>query len=247
MRKWIEKCKNYLQNADEKTKKKRLISALCVLAFFAATLVLCFTVGGQIVRFASDAEGFRAWVDSHGLLGKAAYIGIVFLQIVVAFIPGEPIELVGGYAFGAWQGLLLAEIGMLLGSTAVFLFVKRFGVKAVEAFVSREKLDSLSFLKNSEKRNLIVFLLFFIPGTPKDVLTYFAGLTPMKLGEWLLITSVARIPSVISSTLAGAAVGDANYKVAIIVYGATAIASVVGGFAYKRYTAKKQGGGAKKC
>lgn len=222
--------------STEQEKNKKIVSIVSVCIFIALTVLITCTVGRKIVRFAGDAQGFRSWVAEHGLWGKLAYIGMVFLQIVVAIIPGEPFELGAGYAFGAWQGLLLAEIGILLGSAFVFLFVKKLGTKAVYAFVPEEKLRSFRFLQDSEKRNAIVFLLFFIPGTPKDVLTYFAGLTPMKLWEWLLITCVARIPSVVSSTLAGAAAGEADYKSAIIIYAVTAVISAAGALFYRRFT-----------
>ncbi len=230
----------YWRNADEKTRKKRIWSVVAVAAFLIVSVVLFATLGAQLVRFVSDSDAFRAWIDARGFWGKLAYVGIVFAQIVVAIIPGEPVELVAGYAFGAWQGLLLAEIGIILGSACVYLFVKKFGTKAVEAFVPREKIESFSFLQSSAKRNAIVFLIFFIPGTPKDVLTYFVGLTPMKLGEWLLITGIARIPSVLSSTLTGAAVGDNNFVSAAVIYGITGILSLIGGLAYKKYMAKKK-------
>jgi len=227
------------RSADEATRRKRLVSIASVAILIALSVVLCLTVGRQLVRFASDGAGFRAWVQSHGFWGKAAYVGIVALQIVVAIIPGEPIELAGGYAFGAWQGLLLAEIGILAASAAVFLFVKRFGTAAVEAFVPREKIEAFRFLQDSRRRNAIIFLLFFIPGTPKDVLTYFVGLTPMRLGEWLLITGVARVPSVLSSTYVGAAAGNADWRTAAVVYAVTGVVSAVGALFYRRYTKKR--------
>ena len=102
----------------------------------------------------------------------------------------------------------------------------------------REKIESFRFLRDSARRNTIVFLLFFIPGTPKDVLTYFVGLTPMRLGEWLLITSVARVPSVLSSTFVGAAAGRSDWRTAIIVYAVTGAVSAAGAIFYRYYTKK---------
>lgn len=233
------KLKDYWNRADAATKRRRLFSLAALCAFALISVLLFATVGKQLVSFVSDSEAFRSWIDARGFMGKLAYIGIVALQIVVAIIPGEPIELVAGYAFGAWQGLLLAELGILVSSAAVFLAVKKWGMRAVEAFVPREKLESFSFLQNSARRNAIVFLIFFIPGTPKDVLTYFVGLTPMTLGQWLLITTVARIPSVLSSTLTGAAVGDSRFLAAGVIYGLTALLSIAGALVYRKTMAKE--------
>lgn len=235
----LEKLKNYWHGADAATRKKRIRSLAALAAFTVVSVILFATVGKQIVRFVSDSEAFRAWIDSHGFVGKLAYIGIIALQIIVAIIPGEPIELVGGYAFGAWQGLLLAEIGILLSSATVFLAVKKWGVRAVEAFFPVEKIRSFSFLQNDTRRNAIVFLIFFIPGSPKDVLTYFVGLTPMTLAQWLFITTVARIPSVLSSTLTGAAMGESRFFAAAVIYGLTALLSLAGALVYRKFMAKK--------
>ena len=110
--------------------------------------------------------------------------------------------------FGGWgegiavRGLILLAL-ILLGGLLVFLFVRRFGVKAVEVFFPREKIESLRFLHNEKRLALWVFILFFIPGTPKDIMTYIVPLTPMKLSTFLLLSTVARLPSVVTSTTLG--------------------------------------------
>ncbi|MDO4741131.1 MAG: GNAT family N-acetyltransferase [Eubacteriales bacterium] len=234
-----KKYKDKWKNTDRQTRRRQLLTIGILAAILIAMVVLFATVGNELILFVSDPALFRAWVQGMGFVGKLAYIGIMIVQVVVAIIPGEPIELVAGYAFGAWQGLLLAQIGTLIGSASIFLAVKKWGMRAVEAFMPKEKLQSFRFLQDSTRRNAIVFLIFFIPGTPKDVLTYFVGLTPMKLGEWLLITSIARIPSVLSSTLTGAAIGDNQYLIAVAIYGVTAIVSLIGALIYKKMHAKQ--------
>ena len=112
--------------------------------------------------------------------------------------------------------------------------VRYYGIKAVEEFFPRNKIYSLSFLKNERKLNLLVFAIFFIPGTPKDLLSYFIGLTKMKLSTWIVITTTARIPSVMTSTIGGDALGMENYEFAIIVFLATLLISIVGLGLYNR-------------
>jgi len=236
----IKKLQEYWQKADAPTRKKRLFTLCALCVFIIASVVLFATVGADLVRFVSNGAAFRAWIDSHGFAGKLAYIGIVALQIVVAIIPGEPIELVAGYAFGAWQGLLLAEIGILISSALVFIVIKKWGTRAVEAFIPPEKLESFSFLRNDSRRNAIVFLIFFIPGTPKDVLTYFVGLTDITLTQFLAITLIARIPSIISSTVCGQMLGDKDYLTAGIVFTVTGAVSLLGYFIYNRILSSKE-------
>ena len=139
-----------------------------------------------------------------------------------------------------WEGTLLCLIGTVVGSTFVFLFVRKFGVKAVELFFRKEKIQSLKFLQKSAKRDFLVFFIYFIPGTPKDLLCYVVGLTDMKLSTMLLITTIARIPSVITSTIGGNALGVQDYLFAIIAFAGTLIISGMGILIYRRICAVHQ-------
>ena len=112
------------------------------------------------------------------------------------------------------------------------------GSKVVYAFFSRDKIEKISFLQDSKKLNLLAFILFLIPGTPKDVMTYFIGITPMKLSTWLLITGTARIPSVVTSTFGGDALGLGNYSLAIWVFAITIAISLIGILVYKKISKK---------
>ena len=187
-----------------------------------------------MVRFAKEPEVFRQWVAGHGFWGMAAYAGMVFLQVLVAVIPGEPLEIAGGYAFGAVWGTVLCLLGAFLGSVAVFAVVRKWGVPLVEVFFPREKLDKLSFLKTSPKRTALLWLVFTVPGTPKDLLCYFAGLMDLSWPSWLLIASVGRLPSIITSTVGGSALGEQNYRAAVIAF---ALALAVAGVGYVIYRA----------
>lgn len=211
------------------------IMALAVL-FMGAVAVFC---GGPLIRFLQEPEAFRAWVNEKGLLGRVLFIGMVAFQVVIAIIPGEPFELAAGYAFGAVEGTVLSVLGILLGSAIIFSFTKRFGMKFVTLFFSEEKINSLSFISDSKKRNILFFLVFLIPGTPKDLLSYAAGLTPMKFGAWMLIAGVARLPSLVTSTVCGGALGDADYVFAAIVFGVTILISGIGLMIYNRLQKKK--------
>ena len=164
-------------------KQKKIIAWAAIAIFLLLSAAVGWFIGRPLVRFASRPEEFRLWVDGHGLLGMAAYVGMVFLQVVVAVIPGEPLEISGGYAFGALRGSVLCLLGGVLGSVAVFALVRRFGRELVEIFFPREKLEKLKFLQSSPKRDALFWLIFTVPGTPKDLLCYFAGLTDLSWGS----------------------------------------------------------------
>ncbi len=216
------------------------IAAIASIAVFLLVLVLVSVfVGGPLVKTLGDPASFRAWVDARGAWGRVLFVLLVILQVVVAFIPGEPFEIAAGYAFGAVGGTLLAWLGLTLGSILVFLFVRKIGVKAVEVFFPREKIDSMKYLNNEKALNATAFVLFLIPGTPKDFLTYIAGLTRIKLLPWVLLTSIARLPSILTSTIGGDAIGTKNYTFAILVFAVTALVSGAGLLVYRAIQKKR--------
>lgn len=222
-----------------KGNRKSKIKVIAVLVGIIALMVLIMIfVGKPIINFVSQKDTFRDWVQSHGIVSRLAFLGMTMLQVVVAVIPGEPLELVAGYAFGTIEGTLLCMVGATLGGVPIFLLVKKYGIKAVEVFFPKEKVESLKFLKSSPKRDFLIFILFFLPGTPKDLLNYIVGLTDMRLSRWLFISFFARIPSIITSTISGNALQGRKYLFAIIVYGVTFAVSAVGILVYNKIVKK---------
>ena len=222
-----------------KRQKKWIGAAILLLLALFCGLITWF-IGRPMVKLASRPEAFRALVKSHGMWGRAIFVGMMIFQVIIAFVPGEPLEIGAGYAFGAIEGTILCMIGTVVGSMLVFLLVKRFGIRLVEIFFDLEKVRNLKFLHNAKKLNVIVFFAFFLPGTPKDLLTYAVGLTEMDLKTFLLITSIARLPSVITSTVGGNALGGQRYWFAIIVFGATLLLSGLGLWIYQKHVNKKK-------
>lgn len=225
---------------DKNLKNKKIMIVTAMILLLAVFAAVSISVGVPLVRSVSNPENFRAWIDSLGFLGAGAYIMLVILQVIVAFIPGEPVEILGGYAFGILDGTLLYLVGAFIGSVIVFLLVRKFGKTAAEIFFSKEKLESLKILQTSPKRTLVFTVIFTVPGTPKDLLVYFAGLTDMKFSVWMLIAGLGRIPAVVTSTIIGSGLGQEKYLSAMITFGVTLIISAVGLLIYKLVLGKKQ-------
>lgn len=215
-------------------KQRKYIYLLGVMIFLAFCLLVGWYIGVPMVRMAKEPAQFHAWVDRSGILGRLLFVGMVFLQVIVALIPGEPLELAAGYAFGAVEGTILSMAGILLGSWVIFSAVRRFGPKFAEVFFPEKELKRLSFLKNPRKAKVLAFILMTIPGTPKDLLSYFAGLTPLTLKQWLSIVVIARIPSLVTSTVSGGAAGEKNYILAGIMLGITLLLSGIGMLYYRK-------------
>ena len=210
------------------TRRQKITGAAVLLVLLLVGVLLFFRVGRPMLRLVQEPEFFRTWVQEKGNWGRLAYAGMVILQVLVALIPGEPLEIAGGYAFGAFEGTLLCLLAAAVGSIIVFGLVRRFGVKLAELFFPRERLRSLRFLQSNRRRTLLFLIVFTMPGTPKDLLCYFAGLTDMKLSSWLVICSLGRLPSIISSTVGGDALGSRNHIFAIVIFAATLAVSGAG-------------------
>ncbi len=210
-----------------------ILKIASVIVFVAFVGFFTWAIGKPILEFANEPERFKNWVDTYGIWGRLTFILMVSIQVVVALIPGEPLEMVAGYAFGGIEGTILCVIGMTLGSLAVLLLVKKFGMRFVGLFFKKKEIKYLNFLKDTKKRNLLIFLLFFFPGTPKDLLTYFVGLTDIKLSHYLILVSVARLPSIVGSTFGAEAISFKNYKSAIIILAVTFLFSALGFLVYK--------------
>lgn len=226
------------------TPVKRTKASL-ILGILSAVSLILTAVGIWLMReYLSDPELVRERIGDHYVIGAIAVILICAVQVIVALIPGEVVEIAAGYVFGSWGGALLCITGIVLGSSITILLVRKFGAKFVYAFYPKEKIDALPIINDPPKRNLLTFLLFVIPGTPKDLFTYAVGLTDMKIPLYIALTTVARFPSVILSTVSGNAVGDENYTKAIIFAVITAVVSGVGLLIYtiinKRRNQKKQ-------
>lgn len=211
--------------------RKRIGIAILVLIAIGTAILLKY-VGAPLVRVVSDPPLFRDWVENHGFYSRLAFIGMVILQILIAVIPGEPFEIAAGYAFGAFEGTALFLLAATLGSLLNFWLVRRFGIKLVKIFFTEEQLTSVRFLKSNQKRDMLFLIVYMLPGTPKDLLGYFAGLTDIRFGTWLLICSLGRFPSVITSTVGGNALGTERYPLAIAVFAVTLLVSAVGLWIY---------------
>lgn len=213
--------------------------ASIILSVVSAVFLALTALGVWLMReYLADPEAVREAIGEHYFLGAVAMILICALQVVVALIPGEVVEIATGYVFGSWMGSLLCLVGIVLGSCTTILLVRRFGSKLVYAFYPKEKIDALPIIRDPAKRNLLTFILFVIPGTPKDLFTYAIGLTDMSIPLYILLTTAARFPSVILSTLSGNAVGTKDYRMAVVFVIVTAVVSGVGVVIYRIFSKK---------
>lgn len=225
-----------MKHVNVKTWVTGLILGVILIGLFGITL----RYGLPLAALARHPQAFRSWLNDQGIFSAFYMIGIICLQIINAFIPGEPFEIVAGYAFGFGQGTLLCLLGSCLASGIIMVLVKTWGTKIIYVFFSKDKLSELWFLIDQKRLNCLTFIAYLIPGSPKDILTYAIGLTNMKLTTFMLLPTTARIPSVITSTFSGNALGEENDMIALFSFVFTLLISIIGWIIYAKYTKRKK-------
>lgn len=234
-----QKLKNIKILSDEpKQRKKQIAVIVAAIVVIAACITAYCLFGKKISAFISDTDKFKAWLDHFGSTGKIIFVFIRSLQTVVKFIPAEPLEIGSGYAYGIFGGLFYCSLGTLIGSFVIIGLTKIFGRKIVNVFVSQDKINSLRFLQNKSKLSVTLLIIYLIPGTPKDIITYLIGITDYSITKFLLITTFARIPSIITSTICGYTLEQKNYLLSVTVFVVTALIGLVGIYFYKKYEDK---------
>lgn len=169
-------------------------------------------------------QAFQTRINASGVLGVLMLFGLQFAQIFLFIIPGEPIEILAGVCYGSIWGTVFIMISAAIISAFIYLLVHKLGRKFIYDFVSKEKIEKIEnnkVFQNPKTIRFLIFILFFIPGTPKDLLTYIAALLPIKPMEFIIISTIARFPSVISSTWAGASLLEGNWQASLLIYGVT--------------------------
>ena len=224
---------------DRQLKIKRAAVITTAGILLAAFITAYLLYGKELLAFFTDTARFKAWLLALGGEGKLIFTLIRAAQTVVKFIPAEPLEIGAGCAFGSIEGMLWCMLGTQIGSFVILFLSKRFGTAFTRLFVPENKLKSFDFLKDSARLRSLLFVIYLIPGTPKDLITYFVWLMPIKPVEFLLITGVARIPSIITSTLCGNQLINGNYLSAALIFGATTLAGIIGVAVYKKVESKR--------
>jgi uncharacterized membrane protein YdjX (TVP38/TMEM64 family) len=210
--------------------KSKRIAIIFTGLFVIATGVLAILFW-PFIRQLEDPEyreRFSAWIKGLGLKGVAILLGLQVLQIVVAVIPGEAVELIAGAAYGAWGGLAICIVGCVFATLLIFRIVRRWGRPLVVRLFGAEKTGAWTFLEDVKKTRWVVFLLFLIPGTPKDMLSYIVPLSKLTALQFILISSFARIPSILTSTIMGDSMVRGNWVMFLLIFLITALTGFLG-------------------
>lgn len=209
-----------------------ILSALVLFAMVPITILAIPKV--MALTQPHTRELLQRQLESQGIGGWIAFLGIQVIQVVVAMIPGEPIEILAGILYGPLWGTLTCMLGIFIGSIIVYLLVRKLGMPIVSIFIDPEKFQNLRILQDERRFERIAFLLFFIPGTPKDLLTWAAGLIRIRPLRFFILSTIARLPSILTSTLAGTTLLSGDFSTTVLIFVVTGCISMVGLWAHKK-------------
>ncbi len=212
------------------TSRKWFIPLLLVVFLF---IFLIYQYNSQIwIRILKiydilhDRYQLKTLITSFGPYSPLAYILIQILQVLVAPIPGGAIEFLGGYLFGVKMGFFYSMIGLILGSLGAFGIARIFEKVAVEKLVSEKTMKKFNYLIGHEGV-ILSFVLFLVPGFPKDALCYILGLTPMNTWTFLIISTMGRIPGTLMACLQGGKAFEHQYRTFLILLGISALVLLI--------------------
>ncbi len=212
------------------SKKSKVIkiAILIFVALFCIALTIILIPFINSLRTDEGKEQVERVIEQLGIFGPVVFVAAEIVQIILALIPGGPVEVIGGALFGPVKALILCEIGIFIATIIVHRLVKKIGKPIVNMFVSEDKFKKFKFLHDEKKLELVVFIFLMIPGTPKDVITYIASLTDIKALRFYVLAAVARIPALTLCVLFGDSLQERNYTLAVIVFAITAVIGITG-------------------
>jgi uncharacterized membrane protein YdjX (TVP38/TMEM64 family) len=199
-----------------------LLVALLLVGLVAAAIAWW----RPIYDFVSDQDQMRVWVEGLGVWGPLAIILLEMIQALLAPIPGQAIEAVSGYLYGPWWGTFFPMIGMVIGSSIIFLLGRRFGRPLVIRLVGKQSMAKLDDLARRGGAPFF-FLIWLLPFAPDDLACVAAGLTPMPFRQFIVLMTLGRLPGVFVSVMVGANIARVDPIWWAVLLAAIALAALV--------------------
>lgn len=228
-----------MDNKDSNLKQEKRRRILAVLKLVALAVILVgvplyiYFFHHDLIESFSNIKELEATIRSYRRESILIYVGAQVLQVVLSVIPGQALQFAGGYLFGTILGLVLSVIGIAIGSTLAYYIARLLGRDAVHLFFGERKVTEMLDLMNSPKGLIVTFIIFLIPGIPKDLCSYAAGLSNLKLRPYLIVSMIARIPGMLGCLIIGQQVGAGGYTSAAII-AAVALVLLILGVIFRR-------------
>ncbi|MGI6765615.1 MAG: TVP38/TMEM64 family protein [Lentihominibacter sp.] len=221
--------------ASQTTRIRRIVAVVklfILMVLLIAIPAYIFLCQRDLIERFSSIEDVKAILEAYKLKSIPLYILFQILQIVICVIPGQALQFAAGYMYGFWFGYLLSLVGATLGTVLTYYLARVLSRDAMRILFGEEKLDDMLNKINSKRGMLVVFLIYLIPGVPKDLCTYAAGLSNMKLKPFLILSLIGRTPGMMGSLLIGHQILAGGYISAGVI-GAVAVVLFILGIIFR--------------
>ena len=205
---------------EKRNKTIKIIIFIITIMILIGCTIYLYPIMKELLK-PEGRENLKIEIQQNGPNGILLLLGLEAAQIFLPILPGEPIEILAGMCYGTFGGLIFIMLSVFIVTAMIFFMVRNFGRDFVYTMVSKEKIQKIENSKlftHPKQIEYIMLILFLLPGTPKDLLTYLAGLLPIKPSRFIVIATLARLPSIISSTYAGATLINGNWKIGLLMY-----------------------------
>lgn len=203
------------------TLNRKNVTAILKGAVFAVILIgiplYLYFFQKDFLSMFNSVQDIEDYVHQHNGYGVFILIAAQVLQIIICIIPGQPIQFAAGYLYGNLFAILMSIGGAVIGSTITFYLAKILGRDAMNLFFGEKKAIQYIEKLNTKNGFLVLFMLYFIPGFPKDALSYLSGLSKIRWAPFIVLTSIARIPAMCGSILIGSFTKDQRYGLIAVV------------------------------
>lgn len=212
----ISREKTVMKRTKRKISKTKIIVAIVGVLLLAA--IFAFLLWGDNIQLFK--EFFREGVTQEEIpkiAQKFGWRGIVsvgllsMLQVVLMFLPAEPVQVVAGVGYGLWSGLLICIAGVFVGNTIIYICYKVFGKRMSEYYSKKIDID-FSSAKTKRGISLVVLILYILPAIPYGMICFFAAGMGLNYPRYIILTVLGALPSV----LIGVALGHLAIAASII-------------------------------
>ena len=231
---------------NKKNKRFKIIRIALTVIVIITIILASIHIFNLVTKLSTDEVyklEFQNKIKEWGFFGVLALIGLQIVQIAIAVIPGQPIEVIAGMLYGTFLGVAVCTVGIFLGTAVIYYTIRKLGTGIMKLFFAPEtieKTQNLKIFNDTPKLETFLFIVFLIPAIPKDIFIYLGALTKIKPMKFFLIATIPRIPGLFLMTFAGDSVADGNFITTLIIVSVIIILAIFGNYINKKMTKQNE-------
>lgn len=210
-----DKVKLMFKNFLNQIKKNKSYIVLVIIAIFF--IFIGFEYYYRYSYILEDPEKTKEYITSYGNFSIYVFIFMQIIQVIAFFIPGEIVQIAGGYIFGTVLGSILSLTGISIGSSIIYFISNRFGKPFIEKFISEKRVNFVQKALKLGSKKIVIFLLYLIPGLPKDILGYVSGISDINYKSYISYSTLGRVPGIVISAYFGSKMFEKEKTTIIVI------------------------------